>query len=273
MPTSESRYRVADFVRLLESWFPSHLAESWDNVGLLLGDPAAPVRRVMTCLTVTPDSAAEALAESADLIVTHHPILFRPVQRLTADGRAGFVYDLARRGIAVYSPHTAFDGAASGINRTIAERLALEEIQPIRAVLGPGTAEAGAGGGRRGRLASPRSLADLAAEVHRCLGAGATSYVGDADQACRIVAVACGAGMEFLDDAIRLGCDTFVTGEARFHQFLEAQERGVALVLAGHYASERFAVQDLAERLAGQYPELAVWASRRESDPLTTLVG
>lgn len=271
MSTSDSRPFVADLVTLLESWFPPHLAESWDNVGFLLGDPGAPVRRVMTCLTVTPGSVAEGLAEAVDLIVTHHPILFRPVRRLTADGPAGFIYELARRGVSVYSPHTAFDGAASGINRTIAERLGLEEIQPLRPVLDP--VEATAGGGRWGRLAAVVSLADLTARVHRCLGARATSYVGDADRECRIVAVACGAGMEFFDDAVRLGCDTFVTGEARFHQFLEAQERGVALVLAGHYASERFAVQDLAVRLASRFPELAVWASRRESDPLTTIVG
>src|SRR5262245_9834421 len=108
---------VADFLRYLEAFAPRPLAASWDNVGLLLGDRSAAAERVMTCLTVTPDSAAEAIAEQAQLIVTHHPILFRPVQRLTADDPQGrMLLALIRAGSAVYSPHTAFDNTAGGIN-------------------------------------------------------------------------------------------------------------------------------------------------------------
>src|SRR5262249_35252502 len=112
---------------------PLKLAADWDNVGLLLGDPAAEVGRVMTCLTVTPQSAAEAVEAEADLIVTHHPILFRAVQRLTADTPEGrMLLALAKAGIAVYSPHTAFDNADGGINDILAGRLGLRDVRPLR---------------------------------------------------------------------------------------------------------------------------------------------
>lgn len=123
--------RVKDVTDLLESWFPLHLAESWDNVGLLLGDPARPARRVMTCLSISAETASEAIETKADLIVAHHPIFFRPARRLTATSD-GTVWSLAAAGISLFSPHTSFDGARGGINEQIAERLGLSDVRPIR---------------------------------------------------------------------------------------------------------------------------------------------
>jgi dinuclear metal center YbgI/SA1388 family protein len=124
---------VATVVAYLKGLAPPALAASWDNVGLLLGDEAAPVRRILTCLTVTPDSAAEAVEAGAQLIVSHHPILFRAVQRLTAaDPEGKMLLSLARAGIAVYSPHTAFDNTPGGINDLLAQRLGLTDVAPLR---------------------------------------------------------------------------------------------------------------------------------------------
>ncbi|MFO0967120.1 MAG: Nif3-like dinuclear metal center hexameric protein [Gemmataceae bacterium] len=124
---------VADFCRFLADFAPSRLAADWDNVGLLLGEREANVERVMTCLTVTPESAAEAIAEKADLVVAHHPILFRGAKRLTSDTpEGGMLYRLARAGVAVYSPHTSFDNTAGGINDMLARRLGLEDVQPLQ---------------------------------------------------------------------------------------------------------------------------------------------
>src|SRR5262245_4439136 len=107
---------VAAVVDYLEQFAPARLAAEWDNVGLLLGDTGSEVRHIMTCLTLTPETAAEAVASAAQLIVTHHPILFRPVKRLTTGTLEGrMLLSLARAGIAVYSPHTAFDNTAGGI--------------------------------------------------------------------------------------------------------------------------------------------------------------
>src|SRR5262245_6910849 len=124
---------VADVTEFLGRFAPLRSAASWDNVGLLLGEEAAPVERILTCLTVTPESAAEAVDEGVQLIVAHHPILFRPTQRLTAANPEGrTLLALARAGVAVYSPHTAFDNANGGINDILAKRLGLTQVQPLR---------------------------------------------------------------------------------------------------------------------------------------------
>src|SRR5258708_4402996 len=124
---------VAAVTDYLQSFAPTSLAGDWDNVGLLLGDRNAGVQKVMTCLTVTPESAAEAVAEKAQLIVTHHPILFRPTQRLIRSSPEGrLLLDLIAAGVSVYSPHSAFDNTAGGINDSLAQRLGLTEVRPLR---------------------------------------------------------------------------------------------------------------------------------------------
>src|SRR6516165_4198288 len=124
---------VDAIVRHLDQFAPPALAAEWDNVGLLLGDRAAEVRKVMTCLTVTPEAAAEAVAESAQLVVTHHPIFFRPIQRLTtATAEGQMLLSLIRAGVAVYCPHTALDNARDGINDVLARRLQLTDFRPLR---------------------------------------------------------------------------------------------------------------------------------------------
>ena len=131
-------HTVDAVIHYLDEFAPRELAAEWDNVGLLLGDRDTDVHNVMTCLTVTPESTAEAIAEQAQLIVTHHPILFRPVKRLTTATPEGrMVLSLVRSNIAVYSPHTAFDNTRDGINELLARRLGLEDVRPLRTQPGP----------------------------------------------------------------------------------------------------------------------------------------
>jgi dinuclear metal center YbgI/SA1388 family protein len=361
---------VADVVKFLEKVAPLALAAEWDNVGLLLGDSSRDVRRVMTCLTVTPESAAEAVREKADLIVSHHPILFRAVQKLTASSTEGRMpLELARAGIAVYSPHTAYDNAPGGINDGLARRLGLTNVRSLRplptgaqtklvafvpdkdlakvsdALFAAGAGRIGEyrecsyrlagtgtffateatnptigekgrredvaewrlevvcptsrvaeivramraahsyeepafdlypltsdptrhGQGRIGVLAAPTTLADFAALVKSALGASAVQTVGDAKRSIRTVALACGAAGEFLKDAVREDADVFLTGEMRFHDALAAEAQKVAVVLPGHYATERPGVEDLASRIGDQFRDVAAWPSRDERDPL-----
>src|SRR5262249_37178267 len=128
---------VADLVAWLERFAPPPLAADWDNVGLLLGDRKGAVRRIMTCLTVTPESAAEAVDSGSQLIVTHHPVLFRSVKRLTTDTSEGrMLLSLIAAGVAVYSPHTAFDNTKGGINAMLAGRLGLEKLEWLRPIEG-----------------------------------------------------------------------------------------------------------------------------------------
>jgi dinuclear metal center YbgI/SA1388 family protein len=261
---------VADVLTWLQQAAPLELAESWDNVGLILGDRQSVVRRVLTCLTLTPDVAAEAISEQVELVVTHHPLLFRPVQRITADGVEGrILLQLLRAGVAVYSPHTAYDSAPRGVNQQLADGLQLQDVQPLRPAPAPEEGPAPlAGGGRFGRLPQPETLREFLGRVRRLLRPSVLSYVGSPAAELQRVAVACGSAAEFLPDAARAGCQVLLTGEARFHACLEARSLGVALVLAGHYATERPAQEELARRLSAAFPSLQVRASRSEADPI-----
>jgi dinuclear metal center YbgI/SA1388 family protein len=363
---------VAEFAAYLERFAPCATAADWDNVGLLLGDPVADASRVMTCLTVTPDVSDEAVREGAQLVVPHHPVLFRGAKRLTTatpEGRA--VLPLLRAGTAVYSPHTAFDNCEGGINDGLCRRLGVANTVPLRpreakrqcklvvfvpdsdlqkvsdavfaagaGVIGQynecsfrlagtgtfyGTDSAnptvgqkgrreevsewrlevvvpehlvpavvgamrkahsyeepafdvyplvplpGGGEGRIGELAQPTTLGELAKRAKGALNAAAVQVVGDASRGVRTVAVACGAAGEFLTDAIRRKADVLVTGEVRFHEALAARGANVALLLPGHYATERPAVEDLAAKLAADFPGVTAWASRAERDPLSAI--
>lgn len=362
---------VADVCRFFDEYTPLSLAADWDNVGLLLGEKSAPVKRILTCLTVTADVVREAVQTDVDLIVSHHPILFRGAKKLSDDSAEGrLLWPLMKRGVAVFSPHTAFDNAPGGINDQLAQILALKRVAPLRprdnerrckiavfvpnedhslvadamfeagaGVIGqylecgfrtPGTGtffgtettnpavgekgrrmevaevrlevvcperlvskviEAmraahryeepafdvyplkslpGSGGeGRIGDLPESMTLATLAQKVRHNLRAGAVQLVGEPTRSVRKVAIACGAAGEFLKDAIKAKADVFLTGEMRFHDYLHAETEGIGLLLPGHYATERPAVENLVGVLSKQFPNLHVVASSFEHDPVS----
>ena len=181
---------------------PQCLAEEWDNVGLLVGDRSRPVRRLMTCLTITRASAAQAMEARADLVVTDHPLPFRPLKRLTADRPTGrMLLEMIAARIAVYRPHTAFDSAAEGINQRLAQGLGLRGVKP----LGPG--EGGPGSGGWGRLSLRPTLAKLAQRVKKFLSIDRLRLVGHSDQPILSGTVACGGAGELPEPARKSGCD------------------------------------------------------------------
>jgi dinuclear metal center YbgI/SA1388 family protein len=257
---------IAAICDYLERFAPSRLAEDWDNVGLLVGDRNWQVRRVMTCLTITPASAREAITEQADLIVTHHPLPFRPFKRLTSDTVSGrLLLDLVTSKVAIHSPHTAFDSAGRGINQRLAEGLGLKNIQPLERRVGDVDA---LGSGRFGKLPQKITLREAAQRVSMFLKIAGLHQVGPDDLPVQTIAVACGSAGQFLGPAIKAGCQLLVTGETNFHTCLEAEAEGVGLLLPGHYASERFGVEALADVLRDEFSQVEVWASKQEADPL-----
>lgn len=292
--------KVSEICRWLERLAPLALSESWDNTGLLLGDPAATVERLMTCLTLTPHSVAEAIESQADMVVAHHPLPFKAISKLTTETQTGrMLWDLARAGVSVYSPHTAWDSAQRGINAQLAHLLELQDCQPIIPLtsttqpnahgteVSPSSATSEAvsgypvsadsadepelGAGRVGTLSaalSLRAIKDLLCErVSDCRPRGV-----DGGQPIKSVAIACGSGGSLLQAALSTaGCDLFLTGEATFHTCLEAQAAGISLLMIGHFASERFAMVQMASDMQQAYGQLRIWASSRERDPVVSL--
>ena len=255
---------VANIRELLLSIAPAHLAESWDNVGLLAGNPDAVADSVMTCLTVSDQTVSEAVSKSVDLIVTHHPIPFRPVSSITTETHTGsLMWTLASNGISVYSPHTSWDSAANGINQQIANGLGLANTQPL---IPNQDDEQELGAGRFGDWRG--TLGELAASLCEFLKIESLQSVGSLDSEINHVGIACGSAGEFIHNAKDAGCDVLITGETRFHTCLEAESMGIHLLLSGHYASERFSIENLAQLLADEFDDVLCFASENESDPL-----
>ncbi len=267
---------IADIAAFLEQVAPLRLAEEWDNVGLLVGHRTQKVARVLTCLTVTPASAAEAIEQQADLIVTHHPLPFHAVRQVTSDTTVGrLLLELISARVAVYSLHTAFDSTIGGINDRLAAGLSLQGVAPLAPAAGnreaPDGTEASApsaGAGRWGWLTNPTTLGQLADRLKELLSVKRLQVVGRPEHRVRTVAIGCGAADSLLAAAAANRCDAMVLGEARFHTCLEAEALGIGLLLPGHFASERFAVEHLAEVLGRQFSDLKTWASRSETDPM-----
>jgi len=266
---------IRTVTEFLEQIAPPALAEEWDNVGLLVGDDSREATAVMTCLTLTRNVADEAIRRNAQLVVSHHPVLFRPVQQLTGATSEGLMLlELVRAGIAIYSPHTSYDSAHDGVNQQLAALLNLKEIavlRPLSAIGDEGKDVTGievVGAGRYGILESAMTLSEFNQRVKAQLGIGYVQYVGEPSARIERVGIACGSAAEFIHDAREKGCQALLTGEARFHACLEAQTVEISLVLAGHYATERPAMERLHEKLAGKFPALEVWASEQESDPV-----
>lgn len=257
---------VADICRYMEDLAPLQLAEPWDNVGLLLGRADQEVHRLMTCLTLTMPVAEEALQHGVQLIITHHPILFRGAKKLTdmtAEGRLLLL--LAEARIAVYSPHTAFDSASGGINQELAASLGLEDIRPLRKA----SEDTDGGQGRIGSLKLPCDPRTFLKRTSNAVHARYLEFACHTTRPIQKVAVACGSAGEFLDDAARMGCDTFLTGETRFHTVLECQSRGINLILLGHFCSERPAVEKLAARIAPHFQGVNCTVSQTDRNPLS----
>ncbi len=266
--------KLTDVVAYFDRHMPKVLAESWDNTGLLLGHSDSDVRSILCCLTITPTVVDEAIRRGASLVVSHHPLPFRPVATITdSTYYGGMIWALASAGIGVYSPHTRFDSALYGINQQLAELLELSSIKPLESVDAEIDPTGQLGRGRFGKCPTGTKLGQIVSQLKTGLKIDSLKFIaaGEAlgpDSLVDLVAVGCGSAGEFVRDAAKLKCDLFVTGESTFHGCLEAQSLGVSMLLTSHYASERFAVESLAERLSMEFDKVEVWASHAEKSPV-----
>ncbi len=256
---------IGDIVQVMEQFAPPGLSESWDNTGLLLGDRRMSVERMMTCLTLTPASVDEAIERQVQLVISHHPLPFKPLASITTDTYTGrLLWKLASHGIGIYSPHTAWDSAPDGINAQLARKISLHDIEPLI----PHDQFPELGAGRMGTFSKPYELARIVDKLTESIPHCRPRAVLPA-RAIQRVALGCGSGGSFVAKAAAKNCDLLITGEATFHTCLEAQSLGIGLLMIGHFASEKFAMDQLASRLALAFPQVSVFGSQREHDPVT----
>ncbi|TDV37566.1 Nif3-like dinuclear metal center hexameric protein [Actinophytocola oryzae] len=259
---------VGDVVAALEAAYPPALAESWDAVGLVCGDPAEPVSRVLICVDPVESTVDEAVEAGAQLLVAHHPLLLRGVHGVPASTpKGGLVHRMIRAGVGLFCAHTNADSAFPGVSDALASALGLTVTGPLDP-----KEDGRTGIGRIGELPAPEPFGDFVARVAEALPETAAGVrgAGDPDRPIRRVAVAGGAGDSHLAMATALGVDAYVTADLRHHPASEhlAVPGAPALVDVAHWASEwpwcEQAAAILRERFGGN---VDITVSTRRTDP------
>ena len=247
---------VQQILALLQTAAPQELALDWDNVGLLV-DAGAPVDGVLTTLDITPAVVREAVENDCQLIVSHHPVIFHPIKRLAADDVPA---QLMKNGISAICMHTNLDAAEGGVNDTLSD---------ILGIASDGRESFAEGCGRIGTT-MPTTVEALARFCADTLHSG-VKYVNGDKPVTRLAEVS-GGGGSYLQEAIDRGADCLVTGEAAHHIALLAEERGVGLVVAGHWGTEHAIADVLAARISAAFPQLTVAHAESDKDPYSYLL-
>ncbi len=266
---------VADILEIMEALAPACLAQQWDNVGLQVGDTRWPVSVVWVALDATHEVLAQAAAAGGGLLITHHPLIFRPLKRIDLQSPQGAVIARALSAkVAVFAAHTNLDAAVGGVNDILARRLGLEDLVPLstEGVEGCTTkATPGSGLGRVGRLPQPVELVALAALIRRRLGLEAVKVSGDPHLAVERVAVCSGSGSGLMKDFFASGAQAYVSGDLHYHDAMDAAGAGRGLIDVGHFASEFLVVETLAHELRRRMSDAGIRAEVRacaiEKDP------
>ena len=263
---------VADAVAALETAYPPALAQDWDAVGLSVGDPSEPVRRVLVAVDPLPAVVEEAVAAGADLLVTHHPLLLRGVHGVATTGPKGSaVHRLIRHGVALFSAHTNADAANPGVSDALADALGVTVERPLAPQ--DDAPQDGVGIGRIGTLREPETLAAFTDRVVDALPATAWGVRagGDPQRTVRRVAVSGGAGDSMLHLARAAGVDVYVTADLRHHPATDhlAEAGAPALVDVAHWASEHPWCAQAAGVLAALSADLEITVSTARTDPWT----
>ena len=235
--------------RKLYEWAPKELAFEWDNVGLLVGNGAQEICRVLVALDITQEVADEAVRLGADMIVAHHPVMncaWHPVQTLREDDAQGkLLRTLIKNDISAICMHTNLDAAEGGINDLLAEKLGLCGISQL------GEDKIG----RIGTLSCEIPLEVFLQDVVKSLGSNGVRYV-DGGKSVKKVAVGGGACRDYIPTAIALGCDTFVTSDLKYNDFLDT--KGLNLIDAGHFPTENVIVPAMVSYLQSAFPSLEI---------------
>lgn len=257
--------RIKDILEVLETVAPPHLQESYDNAGLLVGHPDTPLTGVLFCLDSTEPVLEEALRKGCNLIVAHHPIVFRGLKRLNGTTYVErTVMKAIRSDLALYAIHTNLDNVHQhGVNAKIAQKLGLHNTR----ILAPRAGTPDIGAGLLGALEAPMPELDFLRQVKAALRCSCVRHTALRNKPVQQVAVCGGSGSFLLPEALRTGADVFVTADFKYHEFFDAEGR---LVIAdvGHYESEQFTIELLYELIREKFPNFALHLTEQTTNPV-----
>ncbi len=230
--------KVKDFYGYLNSIAPFETQEDWDNSGMLVGDMDAEVKKVAVVLDITHEEIKKAKAIGADLIISHHPVIFNPIKSVT---RSSVPYELVASSINALCCHTPLDIADGGTNDSLAKLLGIEITRAEDPILRLGTVE-------------PTTAENLAGKIAKTLNTKVR--YADAGRKIEKIAICTGAGCSLIEAAGEI--DAFITGDASHHNFLDCIQAGITLIAAGHYETEIVVVPVLVKKLQAQFPDIEI---------------
>lgn len=236
---------------------PFWLTMDFDNTGILIGDRNREVSCALLALDCTPAVVEQARQLGAQLIITHHPVIFHPLKRVNEDA---VVYQLIRSDIAVISAHTNLDIAQGGVNDALASAIGLRDCRGLELL----NEQTGAWLGRIGTLPEPLSPEAFAAHVKSCLNAASVKFAA-APRAIHTVALCSGSGADCLDAAISAGADALLTSEVKQHEYLAAAAAGISIFDAGHFDTEDIVIEPLRDYLAKEIPDVHFFTTHRSA--------
>lgn len=251
--------KCRDVINVLNERWPESYALGFDNVGLLVGDREQEVYHIFVALDVTDETLEQAIACGADMIVTHHPLLFSAIKKVTTDDFIGNrIVKMIRHGISYYAMHTNFDiMGMAGLN-ALSLKLNNPEILEVTYEDADGHKE---GIGRIGTLEEPMSLKEFGAYVKEQLGLEMVRVYGNLEMAVERVAISSGSGRSMIKEAIKAGVQVLVTGDIDYHTGIDAVAQGLMIIDAGHYGTEMIFIEYMEEALKEMLPEMKVTAA------------
>jgi len=252
-------YTVNDITQSLDILAPIKTALDWDNVGLLIGDRQKPVQKILVALDCTNEVVDEAEQLAVDMIITHHPLIYQAIKSITTDTPTGRrIIRLIKANISLFCAHTNLDIAEGGVNDVLFNTLELTDKEHLNP---PDSDEAGLG--RIGSLQTPMPLNELASFVGRKLNLAHTRYMGNPSTLIYKIGMVCGSGSryKYFVRAAENGCQAYITGDIKYHDAQAAQDLGLCLIDATHYAGEAPVVGFICEYLRKGLPEIMVYTA------------
>lgn len=260
------RVLISDVIALLERNFPPHYQEDFDNTGLQVGQTDRPCTGVLFCVDLTPSIVSEAVDKRCNLIVTHHPLIFHPLKRITGRGRVeSAVWQAIKEDITVYSSHTAADNTPlNGVSWRMASMLGLEDVQPLES-----RGSDNIGCGAIGNLPKPLTASEFVELVKRTFGSPVArcSKLLPKGKTITRVGLCGGAGSFLIAEAIKGGAEAFVTSDCKYNLFIDYADT-IQLVDIGHYESEECTKAIFRDTISEAFPSLPSYYSESEINPI-----
>ncbi len=254
--------QVHEVINIIESVAPLSIQEGWDNSGLQIGVREAEVASVLLCIDITEAILNEAIQKNCQLIISHHPLLFRGLKTIQgATPQERCVMRAIQHGIAIYSSHTSIDCALHGVSGRMAEKLGIQSYQ----ILSP-TAE-GVGLGVIGTLPQPVAFTTLLEQVKTAFHTPVIRYTQPIKQTIQTIAFCGGAGSEFAETAIQAGADVYISADFKYHEFQQALDQ-IAIMDIGHFESEQYTKEIFQELLLQAAPQLSVILADNDKSPI-----